>query len=130
MPAPRKRYDAVEMKPLSSSKGGDDDDDDDDSSPKKSKMDEWLTYILHKLHALLWLVVASALAMYVDLLDLLVLGHPPARPEAQMNRFFFYVGLAGFGGWLCSTRAKMRGARVCCGRPCVRRCLWVSAGGR
>ena len=101
MPAPRKRYDAVEMKPLSSSKGGDDDDDDDDSSPKKSKMDEWLTYILHKLHALLWLVVASALAMYVDLLDLLVLGHPPARPEAQMNRFFFYVGLAGFGGWLC-----------------------------
>ena len=42
----------------------------------------------------------GALAMYVDLLDLLVLGHPPARPEAQMNRFFFYVGLAGFGGWL------------------------------
>ena len=95
---PRKRYDAVEMKPLSE---GPNDDDDDDGWDKKSKMDMWMKWALHKLHALLWIVIASGIAMYTNLIELILVGHTPARPHAELNRFFFNVGLAGFGGWCC-----------------------------
>lgn len=116
-------HDESEMRPLADAV---DEDDDDDGYGKKSKMDQWLQYILQKLHALLWIIVASALTVYTQVFEVVVNGHPPARPEAQLNRcaravlahapllpftltrwscagvhsFWFNVGLAGFGGWL------------------------------
>ena len=72
---------------------------DDDDGEHLSRTDQWLTYIMYKLHALLWITIASALAIYTQLYEVIVDGHPPARPEAELNRFAFNVGLAGFGGW-------------------------------
>ena len=60
---PRKRYDSVELKPLSSGA------DDDEEEEHKSKTDQWLSYALQKLHALLWIVIATALAVYAQLYD-------------------------------------------------------------
>ena len=77
-------YSEVEMKPLASAMDATDDDDPADNP--KSKTDQWLHYALHKLHALLWLVIAGGIALYVDLIPLVIDGHPPARPEAQLNR--------------------------------------------
>lgn len=73
---------------------------DEDDEEFKSKTDQWLTYVMYKLHALLWIIIAAALAVYTDLYDVIVDGHPPARPEAEINRFAFNVGVAGFSGWL------------------------------
>jgi len=95
MPRERKRYDAVELKPLSSDMA-----DDDDDEEYKSKTDKWLAYILSKLHALLWIVIAGSVAAYTELLEVIIEGHPPHDPKRQLNRFFFNIGLAGFGGWL------------------------------
>jgi len=92
----QRRYDSVEMKPLAGSA-----DDDDEYEEPKSKTDQWLTYALHKLHALLWIVVASALTMWTQLPEVVMQGHAPKRPDRELNRFFFNVGLAGFGGWVC-----------------------------
>mmetsp|Transcript_579 Transcript_579/g.1528 ORF Transcript_579/g.1528 Transcript_579/m.1528 type:complete len:174 (+) Transcript_579:96-617(+) len=95
VPRARKRYDSVELKPLSANA----DDDDDDDEPK-GKMDQWLSYILAKLHALLWIVIAGAIAAYTQLFEVILDGHPPHAPKRELNRFFFNIGLAGFGGWL------------------------------
>ncbi|KAL1528170.1 hypothetical protein AB1Y20_009531 [Prymnesium parvum] len=89
-----KKYDAVEMKPLAGA------DDDDDPSHGKRKLDEWLEWLWRKLHALLWIVVAGALASYLQLIDVMLDGHPPGKPDRQLHRFAFNIGLAGFGGWL------------------------------
>ena len=76
-----KKYDAVEMKPLASST-----DDDDDPNEKKSKTDEWLEWLWRKLHALLWIIVAGALATYLQLFEVVVDGHPPGKPERELHR--------------------------------------------
>ena len=76
----RKRYGSVELKPLNS--GVEDDDDEE----HKSKTDQWLTYALHKLHALLWIIIAAAVAVYVQLYELIMDGHPPHDPKRQLNR--------------------------------------------
>jgi len=91
----RKRYAQVEMKPLASGV------DDDDDEVKTSVFDEWLEYAWRKLNALLWIIVACAIAWFVHLPDIVVHGHPPDKPHRQLNRFFFNVGLAGFSFWLC-----------------------------
>ena len=120
---PRKNYDRMEDKPLVTA-----DEYDEDDPQFKSKTDQWLQYILHKLHALLWIVIATGIAIHTELFELIVDGHPPSRPAAELNRcaffsaalffavlrtadrhtaslshvcsFWFNVGLAGFGGWL------------------------------
>jgi len=91
----RKKYDQVELKPLASNEN-----DFDDDQEYKTKSDQWLNWALFKLHALLWIIIASALALYTQLFEVIVDGHPPADPSRQLNRFFFNVGLSGFGGWL------------------------------
>ena len=73
---------SVELKPLA----GAVDDADDDGPEYKSKTDQWLNFLLHKLHALLWIVVASALAIWTQLYEVVVDGHPPARPHAELSR--------------------------------------------
>ena len=129
--AKNKKYDAVEMKPLSSA-------DDEDDTEKKSKADEWLEYAWRKLHALLWIIIAGALATYLDIVEVVMNGHPVEKPDRQLHRcahphcarshsyahqglcesgcacqscsndipclvsrFSFNIGLAGFGGWVC-----------------------------
>lgn len=77
----QRRYDSVEMKPLAGSA-----DDDDEYEEPKSKTDQWLTYALHKLHALLWIVVASALTMWTQLPEVVMQGHAPKRPDRELNR--------------------------------------------
>ena len=54
---PRKNYDRMEDKPLVTA-----DEYDEDDPQFKSKTDQWLQYILHKLHALLWIVIATGIA--------------------------------------------------------------------
>ena len=78
---PRKKYDSVEMKPLATAT-----DDDDDDGEHMSKGDKWLNYALHKLHALLWIVVAGGVTILTQLFEVVVDGHPPDRPEAQLGR--------------------------------------------
>ena len=75
-----KKYDAVELKPLASA------DDDDDPNEKKSKTDEWLEWLWRKLHALLWIIVAGALATYLELVDVVLTGQVPGKPERQLHR--------------------------------------------
>ena len=75
-----KKYDAVELKPLASA------DDDDDPNEKKSKTDEWLEWLWRKLHALLWIIVAGALATYLQIFEVVVDGHPPGKPERELHR--------------------------------------------
>ena len=77
---PRKRYDSVELKPLASAEN------DEDEEEHKSKTDQWLNYALHKLHALLWIIIGGALAGWTQLFNVIVDGHPPAAPERQLNR--------------------------------------------
>lgn len=91
------RHEPVELRPLASSVGTDDEEDDNDE--RKSPTDKWLEYVLHKLHALLWVVLASAVAAYTNLFELIIDGTPPSDPSRQLNRFAFNIGLAGFGGW-------------------------------
>ena len=79
---PRKRHNDYELKPLASSADGDDD----DGVEYKSKTDQWLNFILHKLHALLWIVIGGALAVHTQLFELIMDGHPPARPQAELGR--------------------------------------------
>ena len=59
---------------------------DEDDPQFKSKTDQWLQYILHKLHALLWIVIATGIAIHTELFELIVDGHPPSRPAAELNR--------------------------------------------
>lgn len=84
----------TEMKPLNSAV------DDDDGDEGETPTDKWLKYALHKLHALLWLLLAGTLAWYTQLWDIITSGHPATRPGTDMNRFFFNIGVAGFSGWL------------------------------
>ena len=78
----RKKYEQVELQPLASAVDGDDEDD----PSKLSPMDQWLHYILHKLHALLWLVLAGTVIWMTDLFAVIIDGSPPERPEARLNR--------------------------------------------
>ena len=77
----KKPYDSIELKPLAGS-----DDWDDDDPEKKSKTDQWLQYALAKLHALLWIVIGTALAIHTQLFEVVIDGHPPDRPKAELNR--------------------------------------------
>lgn len=70
-----KLYDAVEMKPLAGA------DDDDEPIEKKSKLDQWLEWLWRKLHALLWIMIAGALAAWLQLFEVVVDGHPPNNPD-------------------------------------------------
>ena len=79
----RKRYDSLELKPLSSDVG---DDDTDEDGHAKSKTDRWLEYILEKLHAILWITIAGTITAYTQLIDVVINGHPPHAPERQLNR--------------------------------------------
>ena len=76
----RKKYDSVELKPLASNA------DDDEDEEYKSKSDQWLNWALFKLHALLWIIIASALALYTQLFEVIVDGHPPGDESRQLNR--------------------------------------------
>lgn len=78
----RKKYDSVELKPLATSTDNDDDDDEE----YKTKSEQWLNWALYKLHALLWIIIASALAIYTQLFEVIVNGHPPVDPKRQLNR--------------------------------------------
>jgi hypothetical protein len=77
----RKKYDSVELKPLATST-----DNDDDEEEYKTKSEQWLNWALYKLHALLWIIIASALAIYTQLFEVIVNGHPPVDPKRQLNR--------------------------------------------
>ena len=77
---PRRRYDSVELRPLSSTI------DDDDDDEHKSKSDQWLNYILSKLHAILWIVIASSIAVYTNLYEIVIDGHAPGKPQRQLHR--------------------------------------------
>ena len=77
----KKKYDAIEMKPLAGAT-----DDDDDDTEKKSKADEWLEYAWRKLHALLWIIIAGALATWLELVDVVLEGHTKKRPERELHR--------------------------------------------
>ena len=81
----KKAYDSVELKPLADAQD-EDDDDNDYTGSGKSKTDKWLIYAMHKLHALLWIVISSALAIWTQLFEVVIDGYPPARPDAQLNR--------------------------------------------
>ena len=76
------RHKPVELRPLASSVGLYDDDHD---AEHKSPTDKWLEYVLHKLHALLWVVLASAVAAYTNLFKLIIDGYPPSDPSRQLN---------------------------------------------
>jgi hypothetical protein len=39
-------------------------------------------------------------AVWTQLPQIIVDGHPPLWPLRQLNRFFFNVGLAGFCAWM------------------------------
>lgn len=74
-----KRYDPVEMRPLNSF-------DDEADTEKKSKVDLWLEYAWRKLHALLWIIIAGALATYLDVVGVVIHGHVPGKPQRQLHR--------------------------------------------
>ena len=61
-------------------------DEDDDEEPK-SKLDQWLQFALTKLTALLWIVLAIGIALYTELWELVINGHPPKDPSRQLNRY-------------------------------------------
>ena len=88
---PRKNYDRMEDKPLVTA-----DEYDEDDPQFKSKTDQWLQYILHKLHALLWIVIATGIAIHTELFELIVDGHPPSRPAAELNRCAFLCFCCAF----------------------------------
>ena len=88
---PRKNYDRMEDKPLVTA-----DEYDEDDPQFKSKTDQWLQYILHKLHALLWIVIATGIAIHTELFELIVDGHPPSRPAVELNRCAFFFLLRFF----------------------------------
>ena len=88
---PRKNYDRMEDKPLVTA-----DEYDEDDPQFKSKTDQWLQYILHKLHALLWIVIATGIAIHTELFELIVDGHPPSRPTGELNRCAFFFCCAFF----------------------------------
>ena len=48
-----------------------------------------------------FLVIAGGLAWYIRLLDVIVDGHVPGKPERQLARFYFNIGVTGFALWLC-----------------------------
>ena len=75
----RKRAEGVELRPLASAE----DDYDDDVGKSEHP---FLEKVLYKLHALLWIVIASALAVYVQLFEVIVDGHPPNDEKRQLNR--------------------------------------------
>ena len=70
-----------DTKPLTSAT----DYDDEDEEPK-SKTDQWLQYAMNKLQALLWIIIAGALAVWTELFHVVVDGHPINKPERQLNR--------------------------------------------
>ena len=80
---PRRRGD-VETVPMTAVDA--DGDEDDDHEPK-SKMDEWLDYIVHKLLAVLAILIASAVAWYIRLVDVIIEGESPKRP-GRLNRCY------------------------------------------
>ena len=80
LPRERKKYASVELKPLSAGA------DDDDEEEYKSKTDQWLAYILAKLHALLWIVIASFICAYTEIYEVILDGHPPHDEKRQLNR--------------------------------------------
>ena len=82
VPRERKKYDSMETKPLASAT-----DEFEDDEEYKSKSDQWLNWALYKLHALLWIIVASALAVYTQLFEVIMDGHPPADPSRKLNRY-------------------------------------------
>lgn len=90
--AKSKAYEQVELTPL---------------GPDTSSLDEplgkrestWLEYAFKKLSALLWIVVAAALAWYIKLPDVVVASYDPDNKGKQLAMFWFNVGLAGFAGW-------------------------------
>jgi hypothetical protein len=87
-----KAYEQVELTPL---------------GPDTSSLDEplgkrettWLEYAFKKLSALLWIVVAAALAWYIKLPEVVVASYNPNNTGKQLAMFWFNVGLAGFAGW-------------------------------
>lgn len=80
VPRERKKYASVELKPLSAGA------DYDDEEEYKSKTDQWLAYILAKLHALLWIVIASFICAYTEIYEVILDGHPPHDEKRQLNR--------------------------------------------
>ena len=93
----QRRYESVELQPLADDLGsarlGED--------TFSSRLDDWLEYAARKLFALLWVVIAGGLAWYIRLLDVIVDGHVPGKPERQLARFYFNIGVTGFALWLC-----------------------------
>ena len=112
-PRKNRAHDAVELRPLADDHDGLDDD---DGYEKKSKMDQWLQYILQKLHALLWIIVACALAAYTQVFEVIVDGHPPARPQAELNRCVRSpLALVCAAARISQRRRNSRASFVCAG---------------
>jgi len=102
----RKRYTEMaretEMRPLAAHEmsSGTALDSDDENEENMTPTDKWLRYALHKLHALLWVLLAGTLFWWANLWDVIMTGHPPGKPQLQLNDFFFKIGVTGFCGWL------------------------------
>ena len=84
---------AVELRPLKEQVDADDDDE------HQTHADRWLSWAWYKLTALLWVSVGVGLAYYIKLPHVVVHGYVPEREDRPMNRFYFNIGLAGFGVW-------------------------------
>lgn len=84
---------AVELKPLTDLDTSALDEKD------KTKSQEWMEYAVRKLTALLWIIVAGALAIYIKLYDVIIASYTPGNTGKQLAVFWFNVGLAGFAGW-------------------------------
>ena len=93
--APTKSYEQVELTPL-----GPDASSIDDKMVAKSSTQTWLEYIWRKLVALLWIVIAAAIAWYIKLPDVIIDSYTPGNAGKQLAVFWFNVGLAGFAGWV------------------------------
>ena len=89
----RKKYEHVELTPLRDSEVEDE--------RESSVTQQWLEYAWRKLLALLWILVALALAVYLQLPDIVLTGATRDKPHRPMNGFLFNVALACFGGWGC-----------------------------
>ena len=87
-----KSYEQVELTPLGPDTSSPDE-------PLGKRESTWLEYAFKKLSALLWILVAAALAWYIKLPDVIVASYDPNNKGRQLTVFWFNVGLTGFAGW-------------------------------
>lgn len=91
-----RKYKQVELTPLRDAVDGGA-----EEEAEASPTQQWLEYTWRKLLALLWILCALALGMWLQLPEVILNGYTPGKPSRQLNRFAFNIALACFGGWCC-----------------------------